>query len=107
VDRTQLQPTSCCRWSWPAGVAATVTAAVVMVILALFSDNSWLERSAKQAEISDARAEVAQLLRQRQEYEEQLSDLKDGHLAMERLARERLGLAKKGETIYRFDRPAS
>jgi cell division protein FtsB len=106
VDRTQPPPTSCCRWSWPAGVAATVTAAVVMVTLALFSDNSWLERSAKQVEINKAREEVARLLRQRQEYEEQLSDLSDGHLAMERLARERLGLARKGETIYRFDRPS-
>jgi cell division protein FtsB len=103
VDRTQPQPTRYCRWSWPAGVAVTVTAAVVMVTLALFSDNSWLERSAKQAEIHVAREEVTRLLRQRQEYEEQLADLADGHLAMERLARERLGLAKKGETIYRFD----
>lgn len=106
MDRTEPQTTSFCRWSWPAGVAATVTAAVVMVILALFSDNSWLERSAKQVEINKAREEVTRLLRQREEYEEQLSDLGDGHLAMERLARERLGLAKKGETIYRFDKPS-
>jgi cell division protein FtsB len=74
-----------------------------MVALALFSDNSWLERAAKQAEIQAAREEVARLLRERQEYDEQLDDLSNGHLALERLARERLGLAKKGETIYRFD----
>ena len=96
--------TESCAWSWPAGVAATITAAVFMVGLALFSDNSWLERSARRAEITQARAEVSRLLRQRQEYEETLADLTDGHLEMERLARERLDLAKRGETIYRFEK---
>jgi len=96
-------PTEHRAWSWPAGIAATVTAAVIMVGLALFSDNSWLERSTKQREIDRARDEVARLLHQRQEYEERLTDLTDGHLEMERLARERLGLARPGETIYRFE----
>jgi cell division protein FtsB len=96
-------PAERCTWSWPAGIAATVTAAVMMVGLALFSDNSWLARSGKRAEINQARAEVASLLRQRQEYEERLADLTNGHVEMERLARERLDLARPGEWIYRFD----
>ena len=94
--------TESCAWSWPAGVAATIAAAVFMVGLALFSDNSWLERSARREEIKQARDQVARLLQQRQEYEELLADLTHGHLEMERLARERLDLAKRGETIYRF-----
>jgi len=96
-------PTGHRPWSWPAGIAATVTAAVIMVGLALFSDNSWLERSTKRAEIAKARDEVTRLLHQRQEYEERLADLAEGHLEMEHLARERLGLVKPGEQVYRFE----
>jgi len=95
-------PTERCAWSWTAGIAATVAAGVIMVGLALFSDNSWLERSTKRAEINKARDEVARLLHQRQEYQERLTDLTDGDLEMERLARERLDLVRPGERIYRF-----
>jgi cell division protein FtsB len=96
------RPTERCAWSWSAGIAATVAAAVIMVGLALFSDNSWLERSTKRAEIDAARDEVARLLQQRREHEERLTDLTGGHLEMERLARERLDLARPSERIYRF-----
>jgi cell division protein FtsB len=48
------------------------------------------------------RAQVAQLLQEQEELQERLANLQEGSLEMERLARERLGLARPGETLYRF-----
>ena len=54
-------------------------------------------------EVTEATLTILRAAGAELEYEEQLANLASGRLEMERIARERLGLVRPGETIYRFD----
>jgi len=82
----------------------TVVAATLMVVLALADENGVLRRRAKAHEIAAMRSTVAHLQTEQKELEERLDNLAGGRFEMERIARERLGLVRKGELIYRFDK---
>ncbi len=90
-------------WVHPLLLGVTVGAAVLMVVLALADENGILPRRAKAREIAAMRATVARLQTEQKELEERLDNLAGGRFEMERIARERLGLVRKGELIYRFD----
>ncbi len=91
------------RWAHTLWLGVTVGAAVLMVVLALADENGILPRRAKAREIAARRAAVAHLQAEQQELEERLDNLAGGRFEMERIARERLGLVRKGELVYRFD----
>jgi cell division protein FtsB len=83
-----------------AAVAALVLAALVVYVF-VFSRHGYLRRrelarenQRLQQELDDMRAENARL-------REELSRLDDPE-AVEKLAREKLGLVKEGEKVYRF-----
>ena len=73
------------------------------MVLALADENGILPRRAKQREIAAMRATVARLQEEQKGLEERLDDVASGRFELERIARERLGMAREGEIIYRFD----
>ncbi|RMF78923.1 MAG: septum formation initiator family protein [Nitrospirae bacterium] len=91
------------RWAWSLSLGVVLSAAASMVFLALAGDSGVLARRALAREIAAERARVAQLQAQQRELTERLDNLAAGTFEMERLARERLGLARKGELVYRFE----
>lgn len=93
------------RWTHTLWLGVTLGAAVLMVVLALADENGVLPRHARAREIAAMRTTVALLAEEQKELEERLDDLAGGHFEMERIARERLGLARENELIYRFDEP--
>ena len=91
------------RWARTLWLGVTVGSAALMVVLALADENGILPRRAKAREIAAMRSAVANLQTEQKELEERLDNLAGGRFEMERIARERLGLVRKGELIYRFD----
>jgi cell division protein FtsB len=53
----------------------------------------------------DLQQQVAQAENQRAEYKKSLERLENDPYFVEKLARERLGLVKEGEIVYRFEEP--
>lgn len=91
------------RWAHTVVLVVTVATATLMVVLTLVDENGVLPRRTKAREIAAMRATVARLQTEQKELEERLDNLAGGRFEMERIARERLGLARDGELIYRFD----
>lgn len=80
----------------------TVVIVGVLVYLFVFSKYGYLRMCELQEENNDLGGRVAEVERKNEELETEIGRLEDDMEAVERLAREELGLVKEGETIYRF-----
>ena len=77
-------------------------AVALLVYLFVFSRYGYLRMRELQRENGELEGRVAEVERKNEELETEIGRLEDDMEAVERLAREELGLVKEGETIYRF-----
>ncbi len=82
------------------GIAVVIIS--VLVYLFIFSKYGYLRMRELQRENADLEERVTEVERKNEELETEIGRLEDDMEAVERLAREELGLVKEGETIYRF-----
>ena len=76
--------------------------AVIFVAHDIFGTHGFLAMRRTQAEINKVRNNLVQLNKQNAELGQQVKDLKSDPRAIEKLAREGLGLAKTGEIIIKI-----
>jgi len=74
----------------------------LLVYLFVFSKYGYLRMRDLQRENGELEGRVAEVERKNEELETEIGRLEDDMEAVERLAREELGLVKEGETVYRF-----
>jgi cell division protein FtsB len=84
-----------------AAVVAVFALATLLVYVFVFSRHGYLRRRELSRENERLRAEMEQLQDENARLREELNRLDDPE-AVEKLAREELGLVKNGETVYRF-----
>jgi cell division protein FtsB len=82
------------------GIVVVVVAA--LVYLFVFSKYGYLRMRDLQKENDELEERVAEVEDENEELQTEIGRLEDDMEAVERLAREELGLVKEGETIYRF-----
>jgi len=83
-----------------AAVAVLVVAAILIYVF-VFSRHGYLRRRELSRENERLQAELEELQNENARLREELNRLDDPE-AVEKLAREELGLVKEGETVYRF-----
>ena len=85
---------------------ALAWAPLIIVVLAaamlLFGDHSLADRRALVDEVASKEAEAEALQVQNDRYEEQIKQLQENPVAIERQAREDLGMVRPGDTVFRF-----
>ncbi|MCP4230036.1 MAG: septum formation initiator family protein [bacterium] len=82
------------------GIVVVVVTA--LVYLFVFSKYGYLRMRELQRENGDLEKRVSEVESENEELQTEIGRLEDDMEAVERLAREELGLVKEGETIYRF-----
>lgn len=73
---------------------------LVFVLSFLFSREGISELQRARRRVADLEARIQQLERENGELEAEIRSLKESTYAMERIAREDLGMAREGEIIY-------
>ena len=91
--------------NWPkvavrGGIVTIIVAA--LVYLFVFSKYGYLRMRELQRENAELEGRVAEVEDKNEELETEIGRLEDDMEAVERLAREELGLVKEGETVFRF-----
>jgi len=83
---------------------------IVVVAWALFegllSQHSFIKLSSFRQQTEELRQQVAQAEAERADFKEKLRRLETDPYFLEKLAREKLGLVKEGEILYRYEEPA-
>jgi len=87
-----------------AAAAGLLAFVAVLVYVFVFSRHGYLRRRELERENERLTGEVSELRRENEKLKRDLKNL-DDPAAVEKLAREELGLVKNGETIYRFIEP--
>ena len=83
--------------------AVVLLASVVFVVFAIsfiFSDRGLPELQHARTRVSDLRANIARVEAHNARLRAEIDSVKKSSYAVERIAREDLGMAKKGETVY-------
>ena len=73
---------------------------LVFLISFVFSDRGLPELQHARTRVSDLRAEIARLEADNARLRAEIDSVKKSSYAVERIAREDLGMSKKGETVY-------
>jgi cell division protein FtsB len=84
-----------------AAFVAVLALAALLVYVFIFSRHGYLRRRELARENERLQTEIEDLKRENERLREELNRLDDPE-AVEKLAREELGLVKDGETVYRF-----
>lgn len=79
-------------------LASVVT--VVFFISFMFSDRGLPELQHARTQVATLRADIAKLERDNERLRAEIDSVKRSSYAIERIAREDLGMAKKGEVVY-------
>ena len=74
----------------------------VMIVHDVFGTHGFLAMRRTQGEISKVKADIARLSKENAELQQQVQDLKTDPRLIEKIARDDLGLARRGETIIRI-----
>ena len=77
---------------------------IVFFISFMFSDRGLPELQHARARVAKLRADIARLEAENAKLRAEIASVKSSSYAIERIAREDLGLSKKGETIYMLPR---
>jgi cell division protein FtsB len=90
-----------------AAVIASLLALVALLVGSFFGDRGMLQLMAQRRKAELLQQEIQNLRGENQRLAEEIAALRSDPRAIERLAREQLGLARPGETIFvvREDRP--
>lgn len=83
-------------------LASVVT--VVFFISFMFSDRGLPELQHARTRVAALRADIAKLERENERLRAEIDSVKRSSYAIERIAREDLGMAKKGEVVYMLPR---
>ncbi len=73
---------------------------VVFIFSFVFSKEGINELRRSQKRVSDLNTEVQQLKQENEQLRAEIESLKESSFAYEKIAREELGMAKDGETVY-------
>jgi cell division protein FtsB len=73
---------------------------------ALGGEHSWFELRAARAAVEEEQAQLNELHRQIDSLKSWADSLQVDSVTLERIARERFGLIRPGEVLYRFETPA-
>lgn len=90
-----------------------LTLALLCLVISIFSARSFfgegglLSLSRQKKELETMRIAVESSRERNQHLQAEIADLRNGHAAIERLARERLGYIAKGEVTYLFPEGSS
>ena len=77
---------------------------IVFFISFMFSDRGLPELQHARTRVADLRKHIARLEAENAKLRAEIASVKSSSYAIERIAREDLGLSKKGETIYMLPR---
>ena len=83
---------------------AVLTMAVISVPILLLEPQGLPRMRALEAELGGVRAENADLRREVTRLRTEVKELRENPSAVERIAREQLGLVRKSEVVFQFDR---
>lgn len=98
------------RRSWPArlaglGVALAVVAILVGAVIAYLPE--FRARAAQEEHARELEAEIAAEQQRERDLKDHMAAVKADPKVLERLAREKFGLGRTGEMIFRFEAPAT
>jgi cell division protein FtsB len=85
------------------GLLSTVLTLVFLVSF-VFSDRGLPELQHARTRVASLKAEIAQLEAENARLKAEIDSVKKSSYAIERIAREDLGMSKKGETVYMLPR---
>ncbi len=87
-------------------LAACVVGLILFIVAAVYGDHGLIHLLRMQGEQRDLEQMVFGLQQRNEQLRQHIRRLQSDDAYLERLARERLGLVKKGEIIYRTAAPA-
>jgi len=88
-----------------AGVLGTVIALIALAVGAVFGDRGLLNLVEKRRQVEALRHEIEDLRTENARLSSDITALRQSPLAIERLAREELGLARPDETVFLIREP--
>jgi cell division protein FtsB len=83
-----------------AWILGTVIALVALAVGSVFGDRGLLNLFEKRSQVEDLRAQIETLRAENAQLSGEIESLRKSPLAIERLAREELGLARPDETVF-------
>lgn len=83
---------------------AVLTIAVIAVPVLVLQPQGLPRMRALEKELTDVQTENAELRRDVGKLRTEVKDLRENPTAVERIAREQLGLIRKSEVVFQFDR---
>ena len=78
---------------------------VVFLVSFMFSEEGIAELRQAQQRVDTLRSEIRHLEEENARLEAEIENLRDSSFAVERIAREDLGMSKPGEIVYRVEEP--
>lgn len=91
--------------AWLRGLPlAVLTVSLIAVPVLLLEPQGLPRMRALEKELKDVEAENAELRRDVARLRTEVKDLREDPAAVERIAREQLGLVRKSEVVFQFDR---
>jgi cell division protein FtsL len=88
-----------------AGVLGTAIALIALAVGAVFGDRGLLNLIEKREQVDSLRHEIEALQQDNAQLSMEITALRQSPLAIERLAREQLGLARPDETVFLIREP--
>jgi len=88
-----------------AGVLGTAIALIALAVGAVFGDRGLLNLVEKRQQVDSLRHEIDALQEENARLSGEIAALRQSPLAIERLAREQLGLARPDETVFLIREP--
>jgi cell division protein FtsB len=83
---------------------AVLTVSLVTVPVLVLEPQGVPRMRSLERELSDVQAESAELRRDVNRLRSEVNDLRDDPAAVERIAREQLGLVRQSEVVFQFDK---
>lgn len=91
--------------AWLRGLPlAVLTVSLIAVPVLVLEPQGMPRMRALEAELKEVEAENAELRRSVARLRTEVKDLRDDPAAVERIAREQLGLVRKSEVVFQFER---
>jgi cell division protein FtsB len=95
------------RWRWPHPGWIVAGVLVLLLAAALFGENGLLHLRRLRADVETLHRDVQTLEMENERLSRAITQLRTDPVAIERIAREELGLVRPGERVLRFPRAAA
>ncbi|HEY0593759.1 MAG TPA: septum formation initiator family protein [Thermoanaerobaculia bacterium] len=80
---------------------------IVFLVSFVFSEEGIAELRQAQQRVDTLQTEIRQLEEENARLQAEIENLRESNFAVERIAREDLGMSKPGEMVYRIEEPAT